>query len=202
MIGYYFITDAALSRAGIFSDVKNAVKAEVKFVQYREKYASTKEMYLQAMQLRRICKNITFLVNDRIDIALGVDADGLHIGQDDLTYHLARKLLGKKRIIGLTVHTLKEAQEAEKAGADYISLSPIFTTATKTDAGKPVGITLIKKIKQRVALPLVAIGGIDLTNAGQVISAGADGLCAISAVVVRRDVREEVKKFQRLFRPA
>lgn len=199
MIGYYFITDASLSRAGNISDVKNALLAKVKFVQYRVKNLSTKEMYQEALKLRKICRKAVFLVNDRLDIALGVNADGVHLGQDDLSYPVARKLLGKNRIVGLTVHSVKEAKEAQKAGADYISVSPIFKTDTKSDAGKPVGIALLKKIKKEVSLPLVAIGGINLLNGIEVVRAGADGLCAISAVVTKRDARQEIEKFQRLF---
>jgi len=200
MKGYYFITDASLSRAGNVSDVKNALKAEVEVVQYREKCKSTEEMYKEALVLRRICQDAVFLVNDRVDIALAVEADGVHLGRQDLPYTVTRRLLGNKKIIGLTVHTLKQAQEAQKLGAQYIGVSPVFLTDTKQDAGNPVGVTLIKKIKKHISLPLVAIGGIDLSNAKDVLRAGADGLCAISAVVTKPDVRKEIEKFQRLFR--
>lgn len=199
MIGYYFITDAHLSRVGNISDVKNALLAKTKFVQYRAKHSNTKEMYQEALQLRKICRKAIFLVNDRLDIALAVHADGVHLGQDDLPYGVARKLLGRKKIIGVTVHSLKEAKEAEKTGADYLSVSPVFATGTKQDAGKPVGSALLKKIKEGVSLPVVAIGGINLSNAGQIIRAGVDGLCAISAVVTKGDVRREIERFQGLF---
>jgi thiamine-phosphate pyrophosphorylase len=199
MRGYYFITDATLSRAGNVNDVKNALAARVEVVQYRDKYKSTKEMYEEALELRRICKDALFLVNDRVDIALSVEADGVHLGSQDLSYSVARKILGDKKIIGLTVHTLKQAIEAQELGAQYIGVSPIFLTDTKQDAGNPVGVALIKKIKKHVSLPLVAIGGIDLSNAQKVIRAGADSLCAISAVVTKQDVRKEIEKFQRLF---
>jgi thiamine-phosphate pyrophosphorylase len=200
MKGFYFITDACLSHAGNTNDVKDALKAKVEIVQYRQKQASTKEMYLEALKLRRMCKNVIFLVNDRVDIALSVGADGVHLGKDDLPYLVARKLLGKKKIIGLTVHSLKEAKEAQRLGADYISVSPIFKTGTKKDAGIPVGVTLIKKIKRQIRIPIIAIGGINLSNAEKVIQAGADGLCAISAVVTQPNVRLKIEKFQRLFR--
>ncbi|OGX19747.1 MAG: thiamine-phosphate diphosphorylase, partial [Omnitrophica WOR_2 bacterium RBG_13_44_8b] len=172
MRGYYFITDACLSRAGNASDVKNALQAKVGIVQYREKHKSTQEMYEEALKLKRICKNVKFLINDRMDIALSVNADGVHLGREDLPYAVARKLLGKNKIIGLTVHTIEQAMEAQKLGADYIGVSPIFTTNTKSDAGKAVGVKLIQKIKQRVCLPVIAIGGINLSNARDVISAG------------------------------
>ena len=130
---------------------------------------------------------------------MSVGADGVHLGREDLPYAAARKLLGRKKIIGLTVHTLAEAIEARESGAQYIGVSPIFRTGTKWDAGKPVGTDLIRRIKERVPLSIIAIGGIDLSNASQVIAAGADGLCAISAVVTKQDVAKEIEKFQRLF---
>lgn len=200
MIGYYFITDARLSRKGNISDVKDALRAKVKIIQYRNKYASTKEMYLEAVKLRKICKKAFFLVNDRLDIALSVGADGVHLGEDDLPYSIARKLLGKKKIIGLTVRNLKEAKKAQKLGADYLSVGPIFKTTTKLNAGTPKGTSLIKTIKRNVSLPIIAIGGINRINAPQVIRAEADGLCAISAVVPHPDVKVEIEKFQKLFR--
>jgi thiamine-phosphate pyrophosphorylase len=197
--GYYFITDARLSRAGNLSDTRNAVAAGVKVVQYRDKHASTRKMYEEAKTLKAICQGVTFLINDRLDIALAVDADGVHLGCGDMPYQVARKLLGKNKIIGLTVHSVKEAKQAQQLGADYISVSPIFATKTKSNAGKPTGIRLIKEIRRRVSIPIIAIGGINLTNAKKVIAAGADGLCAISAVVAKPDVKREIEKFQALF---
>ncbi|MFH1458155.1 MAG: thiamine phosphate synthase [Candidatus Omnitrophota bacterium] len=200
MKGYYFITDAGQSRAGNASDVKNALKAHVEVVQYRDKSKSTKELYQEALALRKICKDALFLINDRLDIALSVKADGVHLGWEDLPYAVARKLIGDKKIIGLTVHTLQQAIQSQRSGAQYIGVSPIFKTNTKQDAGPPVGVRLIKEIRRHVSLPVIAIGGIDLSNAKDVIDSGADGLCAISAVVAENDVKKEIEKFQRLFR--
>jgi thiamine-phosphate pyrophosphorylase len=197
--GFYFITDAGLSRAGNLSDVKNALAAGVSVVQYRNKCLNTREMFFEAQKLRRICKKITFIINDRVDIALAVNADGVHLGNNDLSYQAARRLLGKKKLIGLTVHTPQEARRAQELGADYLGVSAIFPTQTKPDAGKPAGVTLIKKVKAMVNLPVIAIGGINLGNAGRVLGAGADGLCAISAVVTKPDVKKEIQKFQKLF---
>ncbi len=157
-------------------------------------------MYEEAVKLREICRNTPFLINDRIDIALAVDADGVHLGQSDMPYSAARKLLGPEKIIGITVHNLAEALDAQRSGADYLGVSPIFQTATKHDAGKPAGIALIEEIRARVDIPLIAIGGINLANAPEVVSAGADGLCAISAVVAKKDVGREIERFQELFR--
>jgi thiamine-phosphate pyrophosphorylase len=200
MRGYYFITDASLSRAGNLADVAAAVAAKVSVVQYREKSASARQMCEEARELRKICRSVTFLVNDRVDIALAVEADGVHLGQEDLPYAVARKLLGNGKIIGLTVHNLAEALVAQSLGADYLGVSPIFATTTKGDAGPPGGLALLKEIRPRVSLPLVAIGGITLNNAPEVIRAGADVLCAISAVVTQADVQKEIEKFQELFR--
>jgi thiamine-phosphate pyrophosphorylase len=202
MIGYYFITDKNLSKKGITSDVKEAIRAGVKCVQYRSKDMDSEKAYAEALRLRRLCKDITFLINDRVDIALRADADGVHLGQDDLPVAMARRLLGENKIIGLTVHSIREAKEAKKSGADYIAVSPIYVTKTKRDAGKPRGPALIKKIKKTVKLPVVAIGGINLSNAREVIRAGADGLCAISCVVTKSNVKNEIGKFQQLFKDA
>jgi thiamine-phosphate pyrophosphorylase len=197
--GYYFITDAYISLAGNVPDVKDAVAAGVTVVQYRDKKKSTKDMKEEALVLRRICKDVIFLINDSVDIALYVEADGVHLGSDDLPYSTARRLLGDKKIIGMTVHNLEEALEAQRLGADYLGVSPIFSTNTKSDAGKPVGAGLIKEIKKQVSLPIIAIGGITLGNASRVMQAGADGLCAISAVITKQDVKAEISKFQALF---
>lgn len=200
MKGYYFITDSGLSRAGNISDVKQAESCDVCAVQYRNKNAETREMYIEALVLRETCCNTLFLINDRVDIALAVDADGVHLGQSDMPYRVARKMLGSEKIIGITVHNLQEAIEAQRFGADYLGVSPIFQTTTKFDAGKPAGIALIEEIRARVDIPLIAIGGINLANAAEVVRAGADGVCAISAVVTGEDVRREIKRFQELFR--
>ena len=200
MKGYYFITDSGLSRAGNISDVGIAEACGVEVVQYRNKSVETCEMYEEALRLKEICRCARFLINDRIDIALAVDADGVHLGQSDMPYQAARRLLGPEKIIGITVHSLAEALFAESLGADYLGVSPVFRTATKLDAGKPAGIALIEEIRSRVDIPLIAIGGINLSNAPDVILAGADGLCAISAVVATDDVGREIGRFQELFR--
>ncbi|MCX6680380.1 MAG: thiamine phosphate synthase [Methanothrix sp.] len=201
MKGYYFITDSKLSRAGNENDVLQAVACGVEVIQYRNKNRETRQMYEEAVRLREICRDSDsiFLINDRVDIALATDADGVHLGQSDMPCLAARKLLGQERIIGVTVHNLAEALQAENMGADYLGVSPIFQTATKLDAGKPAGIRLIEEIRGHVDIPLIAIGGINHCNASEVVSAGADGLCAISCVVAKENVMDEIKKFQEIF---
>ncbi|MDD4162042.1 MAG: thiamine phosphate synthase [Methanothrix sp.] len=201
MKGYYFITDSKLSRAGNMSDVLSAVSCGVEVVQYRNKNAETRQMYEEAALLGKICLDFDtiFLINDRVDIALAAEADGVHLGQSDMPCLAARKLLGPEKIIGVTVHNLAEALQAESIGADYLGVSPIFPTATKPDAGKPAGISLIEEIRAQVDIPLIAIGGINHSNASEVVRAGADGLCAISCVVAKENVKDEILKFQEIF---
>lgn len=197
--GYYFITDSGLSRSGNIEDVKAAVRSGVKVVQYRNKHASSRQMFVEALQLRDICKDIVFIVNDRVDIALAVGADGVHLGQDDLPCPSARRLLGKSRLIGVTVRTIQEAEKALADGADYIAAAPVFATSTKTDAGKPVGTGFVRELKKVYKVPVAAIGGITLENAKSVVGAGADSICAISCVVTKEDAAAEIRKFQKLF---
>lgn len=197
-IDLYFITDSKLTRRTVPEDVKSAIRAGVKIIQYREKDLGTKKMISEAETICKLCKknNVLFMVNDRVDIALAVDADGVHLGNEDMRYSTARKILGNTKIIGLTVHDVSEALEAERIGADYIGISPIFETNTKPDAGMPAGIILIKHIKKMVKIPFVAIGGINRDNVKSVIEAGSRSVAVISAIITKDDVEKECKKFR------
>lgn len=195
--GLYFITDSRLTKKTVIEDVKSAIKGGVKIIQYREKDASKKQMLVEAKEIRKLCQKngVIFLVNDRIDIALAADADGVHIGQDDARYETARKLLGENKIIGLTTHNVNESVKAEKLGADYIGLSPIFPTSTKADAGKACGTGMITEVKKYVKIPVVAIGGINESNIWKVLKAGAKNIAIISAILAKDDVEQAVKGF-------
>ncbi len=199
MKGYYFITDSELSEAGSISDVQNALDAGASMVQYRNKTGADVNMYEEASALTKMCDQIPFIINDRVDIALAVDSDGVHIGQDDLPIEVVRRLLGLGKLIGITVHNVHEALEAESKGADYVAVAPIYSSITKASTIKPVGLELIKEIKKACKIPVIAIGGINLDNAPEVIESGADMLCAISAVLNSGDIKSEVEKFQKLF---
>jgi thiamine-phosphate pyrophosphorylase len=195
-IDFYFVTDSELSQDEIFNDVENALKAGCKVVQYREKNKSTKEMIDEAKKLKQICnEKAIFLINDRVDVALAVNADGVHIGQEDIPFQTARLLLGKDKIIGLSVHNLEEAIEAEKLGVDYIGLAPIFKTGTKEDARNPIGTMMIEVVKKNVNLPIVVVGGINKKNVKKVIESGADSIVSIYAVLNSNDVFKEIKEF-------
>jgi thiamine-phosphate pyrophosphorylase len=200
--GFYFITNSALSAHGDVADVRSAVRAGVTVIQYRAKNKNARQMYEQARSIKDECGQALFLINDRIDIAVGLDADGVHLGSSDMPYEVARKILGAGKVIGLSVKSFKEAEAAQGKKADYIGVGPVFQTQTKPDAGNPVGTALIKEIKRNLSIPVVAIGGITLDNVETVIAAGADAVCAVSAVLSKPDVTEEIIKFQSLFQPA
>ncbi|MFY9402411.1 MAG: thiamine phosphate synthase [Candidatus Omnitrophota bacterium] len=196
--GFYFITDKNLSRRGIINDALKAVGAGACAVQYRSKDMPTSKMINEALILRRICKRIPLIINDRVDIALAVNADGVHLGQDDMPVNIARRLLGRKKIIGLTVHSLAQAEVGVRLKVDYLGISPIFFTNTKVTTIRPVGLKLISLIRKRFKnIPIVAIGGIKLKDAEDVIASGADALCAISAVLKKKSLTEEINKFNR-----
>jgi thiamine-phosphate pyrophosphorylase len=200
-IGYYFITNSSLSRRGISVDVKDAVKAGCKYVQYREKEKCVKEMITEAEMLRNICRGKTMLlINDHVDVALAIDADGVHLGQDDLPVEKARCLLGEDKIIGVTIRSIDQAIQGESQGADYLGVGPIFSSSTKKDSVSPVGISFLKEVRKLCSLPLVAIGGITPYTVREICNAGADGVAAISSVLSSDDVYENMVRFQSLLK--
>ena len=188
------VLDPKLTKKDIFEDCENAVRAGIPSIQYREKEKGKGEMLEECRKLKETCSGkALFFVNDRADIALAAGADGLHLGQDDLPLAEARKLL-PNAIIGITVHSVEEAVEAEKGGADYVSVSPVFFTATKSDAGNAIGLEMVKKVKESVKIPVMGIGGINSENAKSVIDAGADYVAVVSCIVCSEDVFEASKK--------
>ena len=166
-----------------------AIAAGVRFFQYRNKSGTRRAVYEISLRLASLANTsgALFFVNDHADIAAAVDADGVHLGQDDLPIEHARKLLGKKKIIGISTHGREQAAVAEIAGADYIGFGPIFPTTTK-DAGQVQGCAGITLIRQAVSIPIIAIGGITLENVQDVIRAGADGVAVIAAILSAPDI--------------
>jgi len=173
--------------------VKAALEAGIKFFQLREKEGSRHLIYEEALRLRELTRTFSasLIINDYADIALAVDADGVHLGQDDMPLKEARKIMGKK-IIGISTHNLEQAKEAENSGADYIGFGPVFHTLTK-DAGSPRGIDNLRIIKENISIPVIAIGGITHHNIKSVINAGADTV-AVATAVCRGDITENAKK--------
>ena len=183
----------------IYEAVFTVLKTGIKFIQYREKRASRREIYEEAIKLRRLTRhfNATLIINDHADIALAVDADGVHLGQEDLPLKEARKIMGKK-IVGISTHNLEQAKEADEGGADYIGFGPVFHTTTK-DAGVPVGVDKLRIIKQNVSIPVVAIGGISLENIESVVDAGADAV-AMATAICRGDMAGNAERLVKFFR--
>lgn len=177
--------------------LKEAAGAGAKLFQYRNKSASMKAAYAEAMALRKIAARlgVTFLVNDRCDLALAVEADGVHLGQDDLPYQYARAIMGADKLIGLSTHNPRQVQEADRLKPDYIGFGPIFKPGSKQDHDPVVGIQGLKEVRRLTSLPIFAIGGITLEHVGEVRRAGADGVAVISAIVAAPDVRHAVTGF-------
>ncbi|MDP4127769.1 MAG: thiamine phosphate synthase, partial [Bacillota bacterium] len=182
----YLVTDRnALGGRDLIRSVEQAIKGGVTLVQLREKSLSTRNFLELAGRIKEITDHyqIPLIINDRLDIALAIDADGLHIGQDDLPMIKAKELFPNK-IIGVSASTLEEALLAQQQGADYVGVGAIFTTPTKTDAAE-VGLDQLEHIKKSVAIPVVAIGGISEANLHQVMCKGIDGIAVVSAILAK-----------------
>jgi thiamine-phosphate pyrophosphorylase len=181
----YLVTDRSLSKGRpIEWIVEEAVKGGVTMIQLREKNCSTRDFVELAILLKQVLKrySVPLIINDRIDIVLAANAEGLHIGQSDMPYHIARKILGYEKIIGLSVETLSQAKDANRLDVDYIGISPVFTTGTKTDINTPLGLEGIREIVSFTKHRVVGIGGIHSGNIKAVIDAGANGVAVVSAI--------------------
>ncbi len=190
MKGIYLVTDQrACMEKSIESVVLEAIEAGVSCVQLREKDASSRLFFERAMVLKSILKSkrIPLIINDRVDIAMAVNADGVHLGQSDIPYEQARRLMGPDAIIGLSVETWEDVKEAENLGVNYLGVSPVFATPTKTDTKDPWGLEGLGKINNYSRHPLVAIGGLSELNAQKVIRAGADAIAVVSAICSAKD---------------
>jgi thiamine-phosphate pyrophosphorylase len=191
-LSLYLVTDDSLTAGRSLEQiVTQAISGGVTAVQIREKRASTREFLDQARWMRRITREagVYLIVNDRIDVALAVDADGVHVGQTDMPADTARALLGDERVLGVTAADSAEAELAHRQGADYVGCSAVFSTPTKTDTGPPIGLRGLSELAGAVQLPVVAIGGIQAGNAAEVIRAGAAGIAVVSAIVAADDPR-------------
>lgn len=196
--GLYVILDPAACPGRRLPDILNeAAGAGVTLFQYRNKSASMKEAYAEATALRNAAADlgVTFIVNDRCDLALAVDADGVHLGQDDLPYDYARRIMGPDRLIGLSTHNADHVKEADKLKPDYIGFGPIFSPGSKRDHDPVVGVLGLKQIRSLTSLPIFAIGGIAAENVTDIMKAGADGVAVISAVLRAPDIRLAVGEF-------
>ncbi len=195
----YLVTDRKLSlgRSNL-EIIKAALDGGVTVVQLREKDLTTGDFYAQAAEVRELLRKrqIPLIINDRLDIALAVDADGVHIGQEDMPLDAARRILGPHKIIGVSVFTPDEARAAEADGADYLGLSPIFITSTKPELTKQIGIQGIAAIRAAVKIPIVGIGSMNVSNAFEAVSAGLDGVAVVSGIVSQKDVEEAARRIK------
>ena len=185
----YLVTDSGLSLGRpIDKVVESAVAGGVTVVQLREKAASTREFYKLAMRLKDILRGtgVPLIINDRLDIALACNAEGLHIGQSDMPYSVARKILGPEKIIGLSTDTFAELEEANAWDVDYVAVQA-YDTQTKADAARPLGPEGMRKARSLTRHPLVAIGGIHLSNAADISAAGADSIAVVSEIMSAED---------------
>ncbi|MGB3861914.1 MAG: thiamine phosphate synthase [Candidatus Aminicenantaceae bacterium] len=196
----HIITDIELQDR--FSHVelaRMAVAGGADTVQFRQKEGSTREMIEMAIDLKHLCASagVTFIVNDRLDVAIASDSDGVHLGQDDFPIPLAREILGENKIIGGSAVTLDEARKCLEEGADYVGFGPVYPTTSKADVGPVTGIDLMKEVIDKVSLPLVAIGGVNADNTPEVIRTGAHGIAVISAVCCQQDPEQATRELFR-----
>ncbi len=193
----YLVTDRAFSLGRSTLDiVQAAVRGGISVVQLREKDLETRDFYLEAVKIREFLQSagVPLIINDRIDIALAVDADGIHLGQEDMPIKIARKILGPDRIIGLSVNEPGDINEASFEFADYLAVSPVFSTATKQDITRPWGLEGLREARGLTDLPLVAIGSMRAANAREVVMAGADCVAVVTGIVSADDPAEATRE--------
>jgi thiamine-phosphate pyrophosphorylase len=194
------LTDAARGRSHV-EVARLAIEGGADAVQLREKDVSCRDIHAMALEIRRLTRDagVAFIVNDRLEVALASDADGVHLGQEDLLASLARKIIGPAKLLGVSATSAEEALIAERDGADYIGFGPLFEArASKPDAGAPLGLERLVIARARCSLPIVGIGGIDARNAASVIEAGASGIAVISAVAHAEDIPRATRELRAL----
>jgi thiamine-phosphate pyrophosphorylase len=197
----YLITDRKLftDNSSLFTAVEEALKGGLKAVQLREKDLGTRDLLDMAYRMRKLTKayQARLFVNDRVDIALAVEADGVHLGRESIPAHAVQKTFKDRLIIGVSTHSLDEAVDAEKGGADFVTLGPVYHTPSKMKYGEPIGIELLKSIKGKISIPVFGIGGIKMDKVEEVKGAGADGVALISAILTTKNIRETTENFLR-----
>lgn len=189
-----FIKDKSLDKA-----VEEAILGGATLVQLREKDVDSLDFYKEALKVKEVCKkyDVPLIINDRVDIALAVDADGVHVGQSDLPCSIVRSILGTEKIIGVSTSNVEEALKAQEDGADYVGVGAVFTTTTKDDADS-VTIEELSNIKKSLNIPVVAIGGINENNASKLKPANIDGIAVISAILGKENITEAAENLKEL----
>lgn len=196
----YAVTDRAwLGAKSLSMVVREALEGGASFIQLREKNLSFDDFLAEANEIKEVCKEymVPFVINDNVDVALACDADGVHLGQDDMSPIEARKILGDNKIIGLSAVNLEQAILAEKQGADYLGVGAVFPTSTKEDADY-VSYEELKKICEAVSIPVVAIGGIGADNIMELRGSGIDGISVVSAIFAQKNIKEATENLFKL----
>lgn len=196
----YAVTDRAwLGAKSLSMVVREALEGGASFIQLREKNLPFDEFLAEANEIKEVCKEymVPFVINDNVDVALACDADGVHLGQDDMSPIEARKILGDNKIIGLSAVNLEQAILAEKQGADYLGVGAVFPTSTKEDADY-VSYEELKKICEAVSIPVVAIGGIGADNIMELRGSGIDGISVVSAIFAQKNIKEATENLLKL----
>ena len=180
--------------------VKAMISSDIKIIQYREKNKKLRDKYNECLIIRSLTKEagVTFIVNDNIDIAMMVKADGVHIGQDDLPIEKVRELVGEDMIIGLSTHSSAQANDAVLRGADYIGVGPIYKTYTKIDVCESVGLSYLDYVVKNITIPFVAIGGIKLHNLKEVTATGAKCISLVTEIVGALDIKSQIEEMRRI----
>ena len=197
----YLVTDSrGKSEAEFLNIIEEAIQGGTTVVQLREKDASTKDFYNLALKVKEITSkyDVPLIINDRIDIALAIDSEGVHLGQDDMPADIARMIIGDDKILGVSASTVEEAKKAEMDGADYMGSGAVFPTSTKDDADS-VPIGLLREIVDSIDIPTVAIGGISLDNANQLKGTGIAGFSVVSAIMSAENPREASQKLKEIY---
>ncbi|MEG0329699.1 MAG: thiamine phosphate synthase [Longicatena sp.] len=196
----YLVSDRCwLNGKELSEDIEKAIQGGVTFVQIREKDLSTENFIEEALKLKKLCEHyeIPFVINDNVEVAKAIDADGIHVGQDDLDVESVRKILGEDKIIGVSAQNVEEAKKAQEGGADYLGVGAIFSTTTKLDADD-VSYETLKAIVQAVDIPVIAIGGISKDNILKLKGTKIDGVALISAIMAKDDVFQASKELKKL----
>ncbi|MEO5356209.1 MAG: thiamine phosphate synthase [Nitrospirae bacterium YQR-1] len=198
----YLISDRALVNKPCCEVLEEALRAGAGAVQLREKDLNINEIMVLAEKMRELTKKYKakLFINDRVDVALAVEADGVHLTQNSIPVDAARRIAGERLIIAQSTHSIEEALHAQSKGADFITLGPIYETTSKLQFGPPIGIQTIIKVKKKVKIPVFAIGGIKPDNMSEVMEAGADGVAVISGILSSTDVFGETKKYLELLK--
>jgi thiamine-phosphate pyrophosphorylase len=193
----YPITDRKLSQLSHAEQVERMAQGGATLIQLREKHLSPREFYEEALAAMKVARalKVKLIINDRVDIAIAVDADGVHLGQDDLPPKQARNLLGQERIIGYSTHDIRQALAADSMPIDYIAIGPIFTTTTKANPEPVVGLEMVKELRAHITKPIVAIGGITLARAAEVFVSGVDSFAVISDLFSSGDLTARVQEY-------